>query len=899
MKSSEIRERFLKFFEGKGHKLLPGSSLVPADPTVLLTLAGMLQFKPVFLGQEKPTFRRAATVQKCIRMIDVDNVGKTARHHTFFEMLGNFSFGDYFKKEAIQFAWELLVKEFKLPVIKLKIAVFEKDDEAYKIWHENIGLPQDIIFRLGEDNNFWSVGPTGPCGPCSEIYYDLGPDHGCGKPDCKPGCDCDRFLEIWNLVFIQYNRNEKGELIPLKQKGIDTGMGLERIAAVLQGVDDNFKTDLFVPLVQKIESLVSAEKLPASIKIIADHIRAITHLIADGIFPSNEGRGYVLRHLIRRAFVHGKYLGMDKPFLFELSSEVVQLMKEAYPVLSEKESYIKKIINEEENSFFATLEQGMKYFDELAARHAQDKIISGREAFKIHDTYGFPIELTLEFAEKKGLKVLVDEFEKEMEQQRERARTAGLRAEKKIDLSALDLSSLPPTNFVGYEKTSEESKILAIFPGQKLVVLERTAFYGESGGQVGDTGILSWDGKEALVLNTLISPKGVILHLVDRTEGLKESIKVKAGIDASKRKATEAHHTATHLLHKALREILGEEVKQSGSYVGPDKLRFDFTHFHGLSPEELQKVEQLVNLKIKEKLKVEVMQKSYSEAIKMGAMALFGEKYGEKVRVLKIGDYSLELCGGTHVKSTSDLLFFKIISESAVGAGMRRIEALAGQVAKVYIIYRAKSLRDEVEELIRRYRLLQVEKERLGGTKSMETNIFEIEVTELESLSKAVDNQDAINVNKFLDHLCGRVDWLKERMVKAEKEIESFKLKKTQSEARSFVVEAKEIAGKKVLLKEFKDYNLDMLRTLSDALQSDLKSCVLVLASANAGKVNFLITATPDLVPKGVSAKDLAAKFAEIIQGRSGGKESKAEGGGKDPARIQEGLNAVVGLLGG
>ena len=897
MKSSEIREKYLKFFEAKGHKVLPGSSLVPTDPTVLLTLAGMLQFKPVFLGQEKPSFRRVTTVQKCIRMIDVDNVGKTARHHTFFEMLGNFSFGDYFKKEAIQFAWELLIKEFKLPITRLKIAVYEKDDEAFKIWHENIGLPQEIIFRLGEDNNFWSVGPTGPCGPCSEIYYDLGPDYGCGKPDCKPGCDCDRFLEVWNLVFIQYNRDEKGELIPLKQKGIDTGMGLERIAAVLQGVDDNFKTDLFVPLVQKIESLVLAEKLPASIKIIADHIRAMTHLIADGVFPSNEGRGYVLRRLIRRAFVHGKYLGMDKPFLFELSSEVVRLMKEAYPVLSEKESYIKKIINEEENSFFATLEQGMKYFDELAARHDRDKVISGREAFKIHDTYGFPIELTLEFAEKKGLKVLVDEFEKEMERQRERARTAGLQAEKKIDLSTLDLSSLPPTNFVGYEKTSEESKVLAIFPGQKLVVLERTPFYGESGGQVGDTGILSWDGKEALVLNTFVSPKGVILHLLDRVEGLKENVKVKAGIDASKRKATEAHHTATHLLHKALREILGEEIKQSGSYVGPDKLRFDFTHFHGLSPEELQKVEQLVNSKIKAKLKVEVLQKSYNDALKMGATALFGEKYGEKVRVLKAGEYSLELCGGTHVKSTSDLLFFKIISESAVGAGMRRIEALAGQIAKVYIIYRAKSLRDEVDELIRKYRLLQVEKERLGGIKSMETNIFEIEVTELESLLKAVDNQDAVNVDKILDHLCGRVDWLKERMVKAEKEIEALKLKKIQSEARSFVVEAKEIAGKKVLLKEFKDYNMDMLRTLSDALQSELKSCVLVLASANAGKVNFLITVTADLVQKGFSAKNMAEKFAEIIQGRSGGKESKAEGGGKDPTRIQEGLAAVAGRL--
>lgn len=866
MKSSEIREKFLKFFEAKGHRILPGSSLIPSDPTVLLTLAGMLQFKPIFLGQERPSFRRVTTVQKCLRMIDVDRVGKTPRHHTFFEMLGNFSFGDYFKKEAIQFAWELLTKEFKLPVTKLVIAVFKEDDEAFGIWNKDLGLPQDIIFRLGEDNNFWSVGPTGPCGPCSEIYYDQGREKGCGKPDCQPGCDCDRFLEIWNLVFIQYNRDEKGALIPLKQKGIDTGMGLERIASVLQGVDDNFETDLFIPLVNKILSLAGTT-VNASVKIIADHIRAVTHLISDGVFPSNAGRGYVLRRLIRRAVSHGKRIGIGKPFLSELSQDVVKLMGDVYPALNEKATQISQVVKEEEENFYATLEQGMKWFDEVVEKHLKDKLISGGEAFKLHDTYGFPIELTTELAGEKEISVDRAGFEKAMEEQRTRARRTGITAEKRIDFAALDLSRLGPTNFVGYEKTSEESKVLTVFPEQKIVVLGKTPFYGESGGQIGDTGFLSWNGKEAMVLNTFISPKGIILHGVDRLEGLKENAGVRATIDGSRRKAIEAHHTATHLLHKGLREVLGEHVKQAGSYVGPDKLRFDFNHFHSLSADELQKVEQIVNRKINEKIRVDILRKSYKEALEMGAVALFGEKYGETVRVLKIGDFSLELCGGTHVKNTSDLLFFKIISESALGSGVRRIEALAGQAAKVYIVYRAKSLRDEIEQLIQRYRSLQVEKERLGEVKTLETNIFEIEFTELERLGKAIDGQDSINVNKFLDHLCGRADWLKERVAKAEKEIEDLKTRGVKDEAAGFIDEVIEIAGKKILLKRLKEYNMDMLRNVSDVLRGKLKSCVLLLASTFPGRLIYLVTVTDDLVMEGVSATKIADAFSAVVGG--------------------------------
>jgi len=891
MKSSEIREKFLKFFEGKEHKILPGSSLVPKDPTVLLTLAGMLQFKPIFLGQEKPAFRRVTTVQRCMRMVDIDKVGKTPRHHTFFEMLGNFSFGDYFKKEAILFAWELLTREFKIPVTKLKVAVFEKDEEAYQIWRESIGLPSEVIFKLGEENNFWSAGPTGPCGPCSEIYFDLGEEKGCGKPTCAPGCDCDRYLELWNLVFIEYNRNEKGELLFLKQKGIDTGMGLERIASVLQGVEDNFETDLFTPLIRRIEAL-SKNESKISTRIIADHLRAITNLVADGVYPENTGRGYVLRRLIRRAVHHGKLLGIEKPFLYELVSEVTNFMKDAYPFLKEKEKEIIGVTKEEEESFLTTLALGMKYFKELMAKHQTDKLINGKEAFKLHDTYGFPIELTQELAEELGYQIEIEGFNQEMEKQRTQARLAQLTGREK-DLSLLDLSGFKPTEFVGYEKYELETKVIEVFKEHNFVILEKTPFYGESGGQVGDKGVLSWDHKEANVIDTYLSPQGIILHKVDNLLDLKKGTKVKARIDLSRRLATAAHHTATHLLHRALREVLGEHALQRGSYVGPDKLRFDFTHFHRLSNEELQKVEQIVNQKIKEKLKVEVLEKSYEDAMKMGAMALFGEKYGKKVRVLKIGNYSLELCGGTHVKSTADILFFKIISENALGAGVRRIEALAGQAAKVFIVYRAKSLYEEVEALIKKYRNLQEEKEKLGGKKTIETNIFEVEFTELERIAQAVDHQDSVNVNKFLDHLCGRVEWLKERVTKAEKEIESLKQDKIKAAGQELLAEVELIGNKKVLFKEFKDYTLENLRVLSDSLQAKLSSCVLVLASVKEDKVLFLITVTSDLVAQGISAKNLAAKFAQAISGRGGGKDHKAEGGGKDPAGIHKGFEAV------
>ncbi len=895
MRSAEIREKFLKYFESKGHKVLPGSSLIPKDPTVLLTLAGMLQFKPIFLGQEKPEHKRATTVQKCLRMNDIENVGKTARHHTFFEMLGNFSFGNYFKREAIGFAWELLVKEFKLPVDRLSVAVFKDDNEAYDLWEKEIGLPASKLFRLDEDNNFWAAGPTGPCGPCSEIYYDQGQDKGCGKPDCQPGCACDRFLEVWNLVFIQYDRNDKGELIPLTNKGIDTGMGLERIASILQGVDDNFKTDLFVPLITKVKSFTSRpEPAMPSLKIIADHVRAVTHLVGDGVIPENVGRGYVLRRLIRRAIRHGRLIGIEKPFMPELAAEVIKDMGQAYPQLKEKSQLIYQIVQVEEANFLATLQQGIDLLKQLIAPTGNQQVIAGEAAFKLHDTLGFPVELTQEIAGESNFTVDLPSFERLMEEQRERGRRAGISSDKK----SLPAVNLPATKFVGYEKLEDEGKVLAVIKEQKYVVLDKTPFYGESGGQVGDTGILSVGSKMVRVLGTLIDNQGVIFHQVEDATPFKVGQKVKATIDQSKRGATAIHHTATHLLQKALKEVLGEQVHQAGSSVAPDKLRFDFTHFAALQPAEMEKVEQIVNQKIAEKLKVEVLQKSYKEAVAMGALALFGEKYGDRVRVLKIDNYSLELCGGTHVKSTADISFFKITSEGSLGAGVRRIEAIAGQAAKIAVIYKAKALRDQVEKYIARYRELQMVKEQLGGGRFLETGIFEVEFTELDRLGKCVDNHDPVSVNKFLEHLTGRVDWLEERIAKAEKEIAALRVKQLAREAAGFVQEVQEIKGIKFLIKEFKAYDLPALRAISDEVQRTQPG-VVVLFSSTPGKVLYLVTVSPQAIAAGLSAKKLAAELMPPIEGKGGGRDDKAEGGGKEPAGIPAATAAVIKVLGG
>ncbi len=681
MKSSDIRSAFLKYFEGKGHTVLPGSSLIPKDPTVLLTVAGMLQFKPVFLGLEKSSVPRAVTVQKCIRTNDLENVGRTARHHTFFEMLGNFSFGDYFKKDAIAFAWELLTAHFNLAKSRLWIAVYEKDEESSGIWSDKIGVSRDRIVRLGEDNNFWSAGPTGPCGPCSEIYYDLGEKFGCGRSDCAPGCDCDRFLEVWNLVFMEFNRDEKGVLSPLPKKNIDTGMGLERIASVLQDVPTNFDTDLFTPLIGRIKGIASPEGKDAAVsaKIIADHVRAATFLVCDGLTPGNEGRDYVLRRIIRRAAMHGRRIGIKGAFIAELSKKVSETMGGFYPELKKNEAHISSTLKTEEDNFGRTLESGMEMLEEMIGRSAGG-IVSGRDAFKLYDTYGFPLEMTKEVASERGLGVDLEGFESAMRGQQERSKQSS----KKYSMGALpQVTGYPATEFTGYESLESESKVLGVVQG--FVVLDRSPFYVESGGQDSDRGWLVIEKNKIEIRRLAKTADGIILHGIGSDIMPVAGEKVRAIVSSEIRSMIAAHHTSTHLLHAALRKVVGEHAVQRGSFVGSDKFRMDFTSTDALKAEELKRIEDIVNDAINRKLNVKTTVTTPDEAKKAGAVALFGEKYGNKVRMVEVEGVSRELCGGTHVKNTSEIALFKIMKEGAIAQGIRRIEAVSGKPAEEYM----------------------------------------------------------------------------------------------------------------------------------------------------------------------------------------------------------------------
>jgi alanyl-tRNA synthetase len=887
MKSEEIRKTFLRYFEGQGHKIMPSASLIPSDPSVLLTLAGMLPFKPIFLGQERPKWLRATSAQKCIRTNDIERVGKTSRHHTFFEMLGNFSFNDYFKKEAVDFAWELLTRVFALSPEKLVVAVYEKDEETAQIWKKRIGLPDNKIYRLSEENNFWAAGPTGPCGPCSEIYYDYGPEAGCGKPDCDPSCDCERFLEVWNLVFIEFNRDEAGKLNPLPSKNIDTGMGLERIARLLQKVKTNFDTDLFAPIMR---SLPKGDEI--SRRIVADHLRAAVYLIGDGVLPSNESRGYVLRRIIRRAALHGKKLGMHQLFLSGQANLVIDLGKNTYPELSQRKKVIEETLRTEESYFEKTLEAGLKLVAEVAKKHG--RVWPGEEVFKLHDTYGFPIEMTREIAIDSGATIDEEGFRAALTAQRERARAAKLSADQLRN--KIDLTKFPKTNFIGYNQLDCESKVIAVWLEEKMVILDKTPFYPEGGGQVGDTGIINVNDHEILVLNTLGEINGVIVHQVDRIEGIEEKKNVKVKIDASKRSATAGHHTATHLLHAALRSVLGPEARQAGSLVAPDRLRFDFKQAKALSLSELDEIERFVNEKIRANLKVEIQETSLEEAQKQGAVALFGEKYGKKVRMVKIPGVSLELCGGTHVKNTGEIGFFKIVKEEALQAGIRRILAVAGASAKIWVVYQGKGLRDGIYRLMRQHQLLQAEKEKQGGAKVLEAGIFEIDQEELERLSRAVDHQDIVNVNKFLEHLRGRVEWLKERNLSLEKEIAKLEEKQVLESADKLLSDIQEIKGIKVLVRELPEVSLPNLRSLSDKLRAGLGSGILILASIFKDKVSFLVTVSDDLTGR-YNAGSLVKILAETCGGGGGGKANKAEAGGRDPSRVKEAINKVLESL--
>ena len=892
MKSSQIRDKFLKYFESKGHKVLQGSSLIPSDPTVLLTLAGMLQFKPIFLGMEKPKYKRVTTVQKCIRMNDIDKVGKTSRHHTFFEMLGNFSFGDYFKKDAISFAWEFLTKELSLPPEKLMIAVYEKDDEAYNIWNKEMGIPATRIYKLGEDNNFWAAGPTGPCGPCSEIYFDLGPSRGCGKPDCAPGCDCDRYLEIWNLVFIQYNRDEKGKLIELPAKNIDTGMGLERIAAVLQAVQTNFGTDLFKPIILSLDdySKVSDDRFLESKRIIADHARAVVHLIADGVIPSNEGRGYVLRRIIRRAVRHGKVLGINEPFLYKLASVVADVQGDFYKELKKDIKYISQTIKTEEDHFMKTLEQGIAALNKLIK--SGSKTIPGKEIFLLHDTYGFPFELTREIALESGVALDEEGFSKLMEAQKELGRTSGMSAGLKHGMEKL--AGLPPAHFVGYDSYSVESTVIHVDEKESLVVLDRTAFYPESGGQCGDTGILTCGNREYEVMTTIGNIGGVIAHRMKDVKKLKTKDAVRGTVDIAKRKASSAHHTSTHILHAALRELFGKGVRQSGSFVNPEGFRFDFTHFGSISREDLERIEQRVNAVIRDKLKVEVEEVPIEEAKKRGALMLFGEKYGERVRMIKIGGFSLELCGGTHVKDTSDISFFKLTGESSISAGVRRIEAKSGDAARKYVSEAGADEWEKNKQMFGRYETLELRKEFLEGKPETYYQFFRITADDVGSLKKSLAKNDILLVDRMLEDFKKKNLGLAERIKVLKGELEVEDLQSISSSLDSYIGSAVEINGAKIIKCEFRHYSSDLLRKVSDLIKARVKTFVAALFSIHADRVILILTISDDLVSKGLDAGALVKSLKDILGGGGGGKKNIAEAGGKDPSCIPRVFDKIV-----
>lgn len=868
---NELRERYLKFFESKGHLRLASAPLVPKnDPSLLLINSGMAPLKPFFTGQEEPPRKRVTTCQKCIRTPDIENVGKTARHGTYFEMLGNFSFGDYFKNEAIPWAWEFVTEDLKMPVEKLWVTIYEDDDEAFDIWHKVVGLPAERIVRMGKKDNFWEHG-TGPCGPCSEIYFDRGPEKGCGSPDCKVGCECDRYVEFWNNVFTQFNRDEQGNYTRLTHPNIDTGMGLERLACISQDVDNLFEVDTVWNILDYICKTAGveykkSEKTDVSIRVITDHIRSTTMMVCDGVLPSNEGRGYVLRRLLRRAARHGRLLGINKPFLYDVAMVVINESKEAYPELAEKAGYIKKVIKIEEERFEATVDQGIvilnEFIDEIKAK--KQEVIPGEMVFKLHDTYGFPLDLTREIAEENGLGIDEDGFKKEMDAQRKKARDA----HNSKDTSAWSdsvfdkLDKSQKTAFVGYENTACESAILYIVKDGEIVdtaqegdeitvILDKTPFYAEMGGQVGDSGALIAKNGVIKIENCTKTADGKFLHTGFVETGLVETgSTVTASIDEKRRTAINRNHTVTHLLHKALRTVLGDHVHQAGSLVEPNKLRFDFSHFSAMTPEELKKVEDMTNEAILNSMEVDVKEMPIDEAKKLGAMALFGEKYGNTVRVVKVEDYSVELCGGTHLKNTAQAGLVKILGESGVAAGVRRLEALTG------------------EEAIRYY----TERENL--------------LNEVSQALKAAP-QDSLK----------KVESLGQELKNAEKEIEHLRNKLVSGESESVLANAVEIKGVKVVMARFDTMDMEGLRNTGDMLKNKLGSGVIVLGSSYGDKVSFVVTATKDVVAKGIHSGNIIKEVAKTAGGGGGGRPDMAQAGGKDLSKIDEALKSAVSIV--
>lgn len=867
--TSQIRSDFLEFFKGKGHTIVPSAPLVPGnDPTLLFTNSGMVQFKDVFLGAEKRSYVRAADVQRCLRAggkhNDLDQVGYTARHHTFFEMLGNWSFGDYFKKDAIAWAWELLTQVWKLPAERLLVTVYQTDDEAYALWRDMIGIPEERIVRIGDNkgapfasDNFWQMADTGPCGPCTEIFYDHG-DHIAGGPPGSPDEDGDRFIEIWNLVFMQFDRQQDGTLMPLPAPCVDTGMGLERLAAILQHVHTNYEIDLFQALIRKASELTGTADLEnKSLRVIADHIRACSFLIVDGVLPSNEGRGYVLRRIIRRALRHGWMLGVRQPFFSKLVPTLVEQMGEAYPELPAQADTVVRALQAEEERFAETLDSGMKIFDDVAAK-VSNGVIPGVDAFRLYDTYGFPLDLTQDIARERDLTVDIDGFNAAMETQRETARAAG-KFGGGVTLSADLVATLKPTVFLGYDRLQADGlNVVAILKdgrpvdaaqaGDQVIVLtSQTPFYAESGGQVGDTGTLSGAGVQMQVSDTQKFAGQFHGHVGKLTQGsLKIGDVLSGQVDGERRGATILNHSATHLLHAALREVLGTHVQQKGSLVAPDRLRFDFSHFQPISAEELAIIERKVNQQVRANNAAEVHNMGMQEALDFGAMALFGEKYGENVRVLKMGDYSTELCGGTHVNRTGDIGLFKITSEGGVSAGVRRIEAVTGQGALDYV---------DAEEA----RLAEAA-ELLGG-----------------SAADVVEKIRALGL----------------RQKQLERELEAVKAKVAAGATADLSGQAVEVAGVKVLAVRLEGFDAKALRDAMDRLKQQLGDAVIVLAGAQDGKVALVAGVNGSAMGK-VKAGELLSHIAGQIGGKGGGRPDLAQGGGEDGPALATALSAVV-----
>jgi alanyl-tRNA synthetase len=868
MNSSEIRQKFLDFFASKGHTPVASSPLIPAnDPTLLFTNAGMVQFKDVFLGRESRPYARAASSQRCVRAggkhNDLENVGYTARHHTFFEMLGNFSFGDYFKRDAIQYAWEFLTGTMALPKDKLWVTVYQDDDEAYAIWANEVGVPKERIVRIGDNkgakyhsDNFWQMGDTGPCGPCTEIFYDHGPDVAGGPPG-SPDEGGDRYIEIWNVVFMQYNRDEAGVMHPLPKPSVDTGMGLERISAVLQGVHSNYEIDLFQELIKAAARETGASDLADnSLKVIADHIRACAFLIVDGAIPSNEGRGYVLRRIIRRAIRHGYKLGCKTPFFHKLVADLARVMGSAYPELVEAEANVTAILRQEEERFAETLEHGMTVLEQ--AMQSEDKMLDGETVFKLYDTYGFPLDLTADIARERGITVDFAGFEASMQLQRERAR-----AHSKFSVGKGLAFSGQATEFRGYDSLESDSQIVALYKegsqvseiaagDEAVIVLDRTPFYAESGGQVGDVGELASDHGVFVVEDTQKIQAEVFGHKGRLSTGrLAVGDSISARVDPQARSRAAYNHSATHLMHAALRTVLGKHVTQKGSLVTPERTRFDFSHPLPVTADEISRIEDLVNAEIRRNSQVQTRLMRHDEAIKAGAMALFGEKYGDEVRVVGMGEFSTELCGGTHVRRTGDIGLFKIVAEGGVAAGVRRIEAVTGPGALAYIQAQDSALKEV-----------------------------------------------AASLKAQPEEITGKLAQIQDQVRQLEKELARFKSKLASSQGDDLADQAVEVAEAKVLATVVEGADAKTLRELADKLRDKLKSCALVLGSAGEGKVTLIAAVTADLSGK-VKAGELVNHVAQQVGGKGGGRPDMAQAGGSQPENLAAALQSVPGWVSG